>query len=91
MGQDGAIIFGRANLILIPGEQSPNRRVCSPCMITLREPTNFDVAAPGDVARISEKSKDENLEAREIYAQKPYNGTLSPNRNLALLGNIFLE
>jgi hypothetical protein len=41
-------------------------------MITLREGTTFDAAAPGDVARVAEKSKDENLEAREIYAQKPY-------------------
>jgi hypothetical protein len=41
-------------------------------MITLREGTTFDAAAPGDVAWVAEKSKDENLEAREIYAQKPY-------------------
>jgi hypothetical protein len=39
-------------------------------MITLREPTTFDAAAPGDVAWVDEKSKNENLEAREIYAQK---------------------
>jgi hypothetical protein len=41
-------------------------------MITLREGTTFDAAAPGDVAWVTEKNKDENLEAREIYAQKPY-------------------
>jgi hypothetical protein len=35
-------------------------------MITLREPTTFDVV------RIVEKRKNESLEAREIYAQKPY-------------------
>jgi hypothetical protein len=43
-------------------------------MITLREPTTFDAAAPGDVVRVVEKSKNKILEAREIYmyAQKPY-------------------
>ena len=41
-------------------------------MITLREPTSFDAIAPGDVAWVAEKSKNENLEAREKYAQKPY-------------------
>jgi hypothetical protein len=49
LGQDGAIIFG----IDLPGEQTvlqQNRRVCRPCMITLREGTTFDAAAPGDVA-----------------------------------------
>ena len=40
-------------------------------MITLREGTTFDDAALGDVARVAKKSKDENLEAREIYTQKP--------------------
>ena len=49
-----------------------NRRVYGPCMITLREGETFDAAAPGDVARVAEKSKDENLEAHKIYAQKPY-------------------
>ena len=32
--------------------------------------------------------QDENLEARKIYTQKPYNDTLSPSRNLASLGII---
>jgi hypothetical protein len=41
-------------------------------MITLREPTSFDAVVPGDVAWVAEKSKNENLEACEIYAQKPY-------------------
>ena len=27
-----------------------NRRVCRPCMIILREPTTFDIVAPGDVS-----------------------------------------
>jgi hypothetical protein len=57
-------------------------------MITSREPTTFDDAAPGDVACVIEKNKDEILEAREIYAQKPYEDTLSPSRNLASLGII---
>jgi hypothetical protein len=34
-------------------------------MITMREGTTFDAAAPGEVAWVVEKSKDENLEARE--------------------------
>jgi hypothetical protein len=55
-------------------------------MITSREGTTFDAAAPGDMAWTGEKSKNENLEARDIYAQKPYNDTLSPSRNLASLG-----
>ena len=33
---------------------------------------NFDAIAPGDVARVAEKSKNKNLDAGEIYAQKPY-------------------
>jgi hypothetical protein len=41
-------------------------------MITLREPTSFDTVAPGDVACVTENSKNGNLEAREIYAQKQY-------------------
>ena len=41
-------------------------------MIILRESTTFDVVAPGDVAWVAEESKKENLDAREIYAQKPY-------------------
>ena len=44
-------------------------------MIILREPTTFDVVAPGDVAWVAEESKKENLDAREIYAQKPYEDT----------------
>jgi hypothetical protein len=46
----------------------------------------FDAAAPGNVAWVAEKSKNENLEAREIYTQKPYQDTLSPSRNLASFG-----
>jgi hypothetical protein len=38
----------------------------------------FDVAAPGDVARVAEKRKNENLKAREIYAQKPYHNVRAP-------------
>ena len=41
-------------------------------MINLREPTTFDTVAPGDVARFTKESKKENLDARKIYAQKPY-------------------
>ena len=41
-------------------------------MIILREPTTFDAVAPGNVAWVAQKSKKENLYAREIYAQKPY-------------------
>ena len=48
------------------------RRVYRPCMINLREPTTFDTVAPGDVARFTKESKKENLDARKIYAQKPY-------------------
>ena len=32
----------------------------------------FDAIAPGDVAWVAEKSKNENLDTREIYTQKPY-------------------
>ncbi len=50
-----------------------NHRVCRPCMITLREPTMFDTAAPGDVGPESlKRARTKNLEAREIYTQKPY-------------------
>ena len=41
-------------------------------MIILREPTTFDAVAPGVVAWVAKESKKENLDAREIYAQKPY-------------------
>ena len=41
-------------------------------MITLGEPTSFDAVAPDDVALVAVKRKNDNLEAREIYAQKPY-------------------
>ena len=41
-------------------------------MTILREPTAYDSVAPGDVAWVAEESKKENLDAREIYAQKPY-------------------
>ena len=41
-------------------------------MIILREPTTFDVVAPGDVAWVAEESKKENLDARKIYVQKLY-------------------
>ena len=54
-------------------------------MIFLREGTTFDAAAPGNVAWVADKSKDENLEAHKIYAQKPHNDTLSLSRNLASL------
>ena len=41
-------------------------------MITLGEPTTFDAVAPDDVASVAVKRKNDNLEAREIYARKPY-------------------
>ena len=41
-------------------------------MITLREPTSFDAIAPGNMAQVPEKSKNENLEAHEIHTQEPY-------------------
>ena len=44
----------------------------------------FDAVAPGDVARVAEKSKNENLDASEIYTQKPYYDS-SPSRDLASL------
>ena len=44
-------------------------------MIILREPTTFDAVAPRDVAWVAEESKKENLDARELYAQKPYEDT----------------
>ena len=44
-------------------------------MIILREPTTFDAVAPGDVAQVTEESQKENVDAREIYAQKPYEDT----------------
>jgi hypothetical protein len=47
-------------------------------MITLREPTTFDAAAPGDVAWDGEKSKNENLEAREIYPPEAISGHSEP-------------
>jgi hypothetical protein len=40
-------------------------------MITLREPTAFDAAAPGDVVRVAEKRKNENLKARDIPGIRP--------------------
>ena len=47
-------------------------RVYRPCMITLRKPTSFDAITPGGVAWVTVKRKKVNLDAREIYAQKPY-------------------
>ena len=44
-------------------------------MTILREPTTFDAVALGDVAWITEESKKENLDAREIYVQKLYEDT----------------
>ena len=44
-------------------------------MIILREPTTFDSVAHGDVARVAEESKEENLDAREVYVQKPYDNS----------------
>ena len=44
-------------------------------MIILREPTTFDSVAHGDVAWVAEESKEENLDAREVYVQKPYDNS----------------
>ena len=41
-------------------------------MTILREPTTFDSVTHGDIAWVAEESKKENLDAHEIYAQKPY-------------------
>ena len=40
--------------------------------VHLREPTTFDVVAPGNVVSLAENSKNKNSDAREIYTQKPY-------------------
>ena len=61
-------------------------------MITLREPTSFDAIAPGDVAWVAEKSKNENLEAREKYAQKPYHdiqARVETSLHLELLSQVY--
>ena len=47
-------------------------------MTILGEATAFDSAAHGDVAWVAEESEKENLDARERYAQKPYETTREP-------------
>ena len=77
--------FLDVQILIYPASKvQPNHRVYRPCMITLREGTIFDAFAPGNVAWVA--MQDENLEARKIYTQKPYNDTLSPSRNFASLG-----
>ena len=41
-------------------------------MITWGEPTSVVAVAPDDVALVAVKRKNDNLEAREIYAREPY-------------------
>ena len=47
-------------------------------MTISREATAYDSEILGDVAWVAEESKKENFDARERYAQKPYETTLEP-------------
>ena len=42
------------------------------------EATAYESATHGNVAWVVEESKKENFDARERYAQKPYETTLEP-------------